>query len=228
MNSSESAPYLLELAGSYPAIDNRVLCLAPPGELSELSERCLEAVGEAGRVTVILPGDPFLHGDLPPNVEIIEGRPQNPTMLEGPFDLVLAWGSYPFVEDLDEFLPPIVSLLRPGGRICFDLPGYGFCPVLQACHPAAHTWLLPRLVDFEEALSDLELRDVKGSTWVELRKYASLPDMLEDLIKPYPLHFEGRRGEALLNQLRKNLSSAFQGTEDLSLALRRIRLRALR
>ena len=88
--------------------------------------------------------------------------------------------------------------------------------------------LLPRLVDMEEACFELELRDICGMTWVELRKYDSLPDMLEDLIKPYPLQFEGRRGEALLDELRKNLSSAFRGTEDLSLALRRTRLRALR
>ena len=228
MNSKNSAPYLLELAGSYPAQDHRILCLAPPGELFELSARCLEAVGASGRVTVMLPGDPFLHASLPPEVEIIEGRPEKPEKLEGPFDLVLAWGSYPFINDLDEFLGLLVKLLRPGARLCLDLPAYGFCPVLQASHPAASTWLLPRLVDMEEACFELELRDICGMTWVELRKYDSLPDMLEDLIKPYPLQFEGRRGEALLDELRKNLSSAFRGTEDLSLALRRTRLRALR
>jgi len=229
---SRNAPIFAELTTIVPPPGTRVLCLAPPGELAATTRVCLEAVraggAHKGMVAALVEGEPFLHDPLPPELSIIGDDPGQPNTNFGPFDMVLAWGSSPFLGDLDAFLRAVRDATRPGGRIWLDLPAYGFSPILQACHPDAEHWVLPHRSELTTSLEQLGFRDVNTATWVEVRDYDTLADLIDDVVTPFPLRYEGRDGQAMLHTLRQNLASAFEGAVDLSLALRRVKARALR
>lgn len=205
-----------------PQSGERVLCLAPPGELRGVVEASLEQVGPGGRVVVPVRGDPYVQANLPARVEVIHGDPGQPPVA-GPFDVVLAWSRVPFLGSLSQFLVPVRDSLRPGGRLELDLPTYGFCPLLQACDPRAADWYLPGTDALREALEVLGFRDIAVSMRVELRSYGTLAQVVDDWIRPFPLAFEGEAGAELTRRLRGNLVRAFEGSRDLSLALRRAR-----
>jgi SAM-dependent methyltransferase len=221
-------PVLSRVADGLRHTGARVLCLAPPGELGLLASLYLGASDPSVRVQALLAGEPYLHGPLPGGLGILQGDPGAAEELEGPFDLIVGWASEPFVADFGPWLESLTRALRPGGHLQLDLPCAQFCPMLQACHPEAASWVLPEAEELRAALEELRLRDLELTTWVELRQYELLGDLIEELERPFPLHFEGRDGRRLLAQLRQNLVSAFEGAEELSLALRRVRVRATR
>jgi len=229
---SRNAPIFAELTSVVPSAGMRVLCVSPCGELGPTARVCLEAVhsggAQRGHVAAIVEGEPFLRDPLPPELRIIDDDPGRPVTRIGPFDLVLAWGSTPFLDDLDGFLRAIRDATRPGGKISLDLPGYGYSPILQACHPDAERWVLPHKSSLTTSLEELGFRDVETATWVEVRDYDTLADLIDDIVTPFPLRYEGSGGQAKLHTLRRNLASAFEGATDISIALRRVKARALR
>lgn len=228
MESRLRAPFLERIQGAIPGKGQRVLCLAPPGELAEPAGLCLHAVGPEGLVVAPVRGEPFLTEALPPELRVHDGHPGEPGAIEGPFDLVLSWGSMPFIDELDGFLGTVRSALRPGGKLCFDLPAYGFSPILQASHPLAKDWSLPGADEFRASLEEAEFRNVRCAAWVDVREHRSLGDLVDAIVMPFPLHYEGRAGKKLLHELRRNLSEVFEKTEKLSFALRRVRASAMR
>ncbi|PIE22087.1 MAG: hypothetical protein CSA62_14005 [Planctomycetota bacterium] len=207
---------------------SRVLCLAPPGELGPVAALYLAAPQAGRQVRALLAGDPYLHTPLPAGLSLIQGDPGRAERPGGPYDLVVAWASEAFIPEPRQWLAQVIRSLRPGGRLQLDLPCAGFCPVLEACHPDAASWTLPQAAELQGWLQELRLRELELSTWIELRIYQELGDLLEDWTRPFPLHFEGQGGQQRLAQLRQNLASAFEGASELSLALRRAHIRAMR
>ena len=205
-----------------------MLLLAPPGELELVAESALGAVGEDGRVIALVRGDPWLQGRFPNRLELHDADPGHPRQARGPFDLVLCWGSSPYVRSFEQLLEPLRQAMRPGGRLAFELPSYGFCPTLQACDPRASTWWLPGVAAWREALARHELREVEANSTTRVIHYETLAELVDALVKPSAVDFEGQRGLELTEELRENLAKAFEGAEDLALARRFVRARALR
>jgi hypothetical protein len=205
-----------------PRRDERVLCLAPPGELVPRVHEVLAGVGAVGRVVAVVRGEAWLSADLSPGIEVVDDDAGAPRRLPGPFDLALVWGSLPFVAGLAELLAPLREALRPGGRLWLDLPAHGWSAVLQACDPRAASWWLPAPGEVEETLVEHGWRDVRVETWLELDTYTSVAEVLEALSRPFPVDFEGAAGRRLAETLRLGLARTF-GDHQVSLARRRVR-----
>lgn len=215
-------------ARAVPEPGDRVLCLAPPGELFEVGQASIERVGATGRVCALVVGDPYLQGAVPARLEVHDGDPARPHNVRGPFDVVLVWGSTPFLSTLPALLAPVRDALRPGGKLALDVPAYGFCAVLQASDPRAAEWSLPSADELRGELAELGFRDIEVTPHTELAEYGTLAEMAEALARPFPLAFEGRDGEELLEEIRANLVRGFEGADELSLARRKLRGSALR
>ncbi len=216
------------LQSAAPKVGERVLCLAPPGDLGDVLRRFVARATPEGRVVGLVRGDPWIQADIPPGVEVHDGIPERPSIVRGPFDLVAIWGSTPFLDGLEPLLAPIYAALRPGGRLAIDLPAYGFSPVLQACDPRAAGWCLPSVATFREALTDQGFRDVQGVARIDVTTYETLAELLGELARPVPLAFEGPVGNELTATLRANLARAFEGDTELSLARRHAAFLAIR
>ena len=211
-----------------PRSGERVLLLAPPGELGAIAESVLAAVGEGGRVIALVRGDPWLQGAFPARLEIHDADPGHPHQARGPFDLVLCWGSTPFARSFEQLLGPLRQALRPGGRLAVELPSYGFCPALQASDPRASEWWLPGVAAWREALSRHDLRAVEANSTTRVSQYETLAELVDALVRPFAVDFEGQRGLELTEVLRENLAKAFEGAEEIAVARRFVRARALR
>jgi hypothetical protein len=148
-------PVLSRVADGLRHTGARVLCLAPPGELGLLASLYLGASDPSVRVQALLAGEPYLHGPLPGGLGILQGDPGAAEELEGPFDLIVGWASEPFVADFGPWLESLTRALRPGGHLQLDLPCAQFCPMLQACHPEAASWVLPEAEELRAALEEL-------------------------------------------------------------------------
>ncbi len=229
MNAPLPLSFFEKLAGMVPRAGERILLACPPGELARVAEPCLEAVGAGGRTVALVRGEPFLHGPLPRRLEILDFDPGAPAELEGPFDRVFVFGTHPFFrESLLDALRPFYSCLRPGGRIGLDVPAFGYDARLLAAHPDAGRWILPGRTDLHGALSELGFRDIEVSPHVEVHSYPDLNSLVEDFIHPCPLDYEGDQGQRVLETFRAQLASAFRGSPQPSLGLRRLRARGRR
>lgn len=218
-----------KLADVVPGEGERILIACPPGELARVAGPCLDAVGPTGRIVALLRGEPFLHGPLPQTLEILDLDPGAPAALEGPFDLVLVFGSHPFFRrSLGDTLRPFYSCLRPGGRIGLEIPAFGFDTRILAAHPDAGRWILPSRSDLHGALEELGFREIEVSAHVEVRTYPDLNSLVEDFIGPCPFDYEGDQGQKTLEDFRAQLSSAFRGSPAPSLSLRYFRAKGRR
>ena len=211
-----------------PEPGSRILLLAPPGELAELALAALEAVGPEGSVHCLMRGEPFLHGPLPSRLEYLEGEPSRTHGIRGPYDLILARGRFPFVDELATWLAPLIPALRPGGRLALDLPAYGFSAPILASHPLAHDWVLPHPSEMLEALEKTGLRDAECRSEVEIWSLPSFADLVEEIALSDSIFYEGREGRDKLEVLRQNLAAAYPEAGPVDLALRRVHARAQR
>ena len=229
MNTPIPISFFEKLAGMLPQEGERILLACPPGELAPVAQPCLEAVGESGRCLALVRGEPFLHGLLPRRLDILDQDPGRPEGIQGPFDLVLVFGSHPFLRlSLQEALRPFYDCLRPGGRIGVDIPAFGFDARILAAHPDAGRWVLPSRGDLHGALSGLGFREIEVNPHVELRSYPDLNSLVEDFVQPCPFDYEGDQGQRVLETFRAQLASAFRGSSEPSLGLRRMRAKGRR
>ena len=211
-----------------PEPGSRLLLLAPPGELADLAQAALDAVGPEGRVHCLMRGEPFLHGPLPSRLEYLEGDPARTEGLRGPFDLILCRSRFPFVQDLESWLAPLGPALRPGGRLALDLPAYGFSAPILASHPSAEDWVLPHPSELAEALANAGFREQECHSKVEIWSLQSFADLVEEIALADSIFFEGLDGRNKLETLRQNLAEAFLDPGPLDVALRRVHARAQR
>ena len=228
MRSPLGESKLASLLAEPPEPGSRILLLSAPGELAELAQAALDAVGPDGRVQCLIRGEPFLHGALPAGLETLEGNPARAQGIRGPYDLILARSRFPLVEDLDVWLAAINQALRPGGRLVLDLPAYGFSAPIQASHPAAEQWVLHHPSEMTEALARAGFREQAARTEMEIWSLPSFADLVEEIAAADSIFFEAREGRARLEALRQNLAAAFVEAGPVDLALRRLHARAQR
>ena len=197
----------------------RLLLLAPPGEVEEIAGDALHRI-QAGHAVAVVRGEPFLQGKLPAKLGIVDDNPACPQRLSGPFDAILSWGSVPFLASFESFLSPLPRLLRPGGRLVFELPCSGYSPVLQACDPEGGRWWLPSVNDWREALAEHGFREIEVARHVTRQHWLTVGELLDARVRPFPLDFENRAGVERQEQLRNALAEAFGGVDELELVLR--------
>lgn len=205
----------------------RVLLIAPPGELEDVAIDVLHRVGEDGRATAIVSGEPFLQATLPARLEVVDGDVARPRA-DGPFDAILAFGSTPFVQSFESFLDPLIPALRPGGRFVFELPCRGFSPVLSSCDPRGASWWLPSTAEWRDALEARGFRDVDAKRVIHRESWTTLAELLDSRVRAFPLEFENRAGVERQDALRKALAERFESVDELELALRFTSGRAIR
>ena len=211
-----------------PERGSRLLLLTPPGELADLAQAALDAVGPEGSVQCLMRGEPFLHGPLPSRLEYLEGDPARTEGIRGPYDLILARSRFPLIHDLEGWLAPLVPALRPGGRVALDLPAYGFSAPIQASHPSAGDWILPHPSELAEALELAGFRDQECHSEVEIWSLPSFADLVEEIARADSIFYEGREGRDKLDVLRQNLAAACVEAGPLDVSLRRVHARAQR
>lgn len=204
---------------SLPTRGERLLLLAPPGELEDIALDVLHRVGEDGEATAVVRGDAFLQAKLPTRLRVVDAKLAQPA-LDGHFDAILAWGSTPWIRGTDETADAILPMLRPGGRFVFDLPCYGFSPVLQSCDPQGGDWVLPQGEDWRTSLEKRGFRDVRVRRRIVRASWATLAELLDARVRAFPLDFENREGVERQDKLRKALAEALGRDTEIELALR--------
>lgn len=222
MNATESI-----LDRARPTLGERVLLLAPPGELEDVATDVLHRIGSEGQAVAIVSGEPFLQATLPTTLEIVDSSLSAPR-IRGRFDAIVAWGSAPWLESFDSFLEPLVSGLRPGGRLVFELPCRGFSPILESSDPSGQSWWLPRVADWRAALVQRGFRDVEVSRRTRRATWDTLAELLDARVRPFPLDFENLQGVERQEAMRNALAESFESDHDLELAMRYAIGRAIR
>ncbi|HMQ23723.1 MAG TPA: methyltransferase domain-containing protein, partial [Planctomycetota bacterium] len=175
----------------------------------------------------------YLQADLHPAVQVIESaiddaKTLGEARLRGRFDLVVAFGSFPWLPAEPTFLAAVLRSLRPGGRFVFDVPALGYCDALEACEGRHFHWPLVSEQDFQAALEDSGFRACSVETIDSTRNFATLAELVDERSKPFPLDFENTLGVERQEALRNDLAAWFDRDHDLLLVLRHIAGQAMR
>ncbi|MCA8972091.1 MAG: class I SAM-dependent methyltransferase [Planctomycetes bacterium] len=214
-----------------PRTGERILLLAPPGDIEAIAVDLRHRVGDRGQIRAIIAGEPYMQARLAPEVEVIDDRVDAPSSLGrsiGAFDLVLAWGSVPWLPRENEIFGRILAALRPGGRFVFDVPSRDYSEALETCEGVMYDWFLPDSADFEHALDDAGFREVEIECIRHDFQFDTLAELIDARTRPFPLEYENAIGVERQTALRNAFAHMFDRDHDLELTLNHIAGHAIR